>query len=760
MGMRKHIALFCFIGLFSVQMNGQNSFILNVYGGDEALPFASVEIAVLGLQAVCDNNGQLVVDDIEFNRSYDLSIRYLGYQPMDTTLVVDKGDAEITFVLQEIPFELSEMVVSGTRTNKRRLESAVAVHVIDGQTFEMTNSGTLAEGMCFQPGLRVETDCQTCNYTQLRMNGLAGSYTQVLIDSRPIFSSIMSLYSLEQIPASQIERVEVVRGGGSILYGANAIAGTVNVITKLPKESEWSFKQSFTRINQQSNDLAFQLNGTIVDEEQKKGISFYASDRNRLAYDHNGDGYSELSALRTTSFGSKFFWKPSTIHIFQGNIWKIHSFRRGGNAFDLPADQADQAEERDHNIIAGGLEYTFNPKGKSYWANAYLSFQDTDRRHYTGVDQSDGWGNTISNTLVAGFQLNKKWNSKFGNQVLTTGYEYQYDNTFDEIKAYDFLIDQQIDLGGLFLQGDFSIGPKWSLVSGLRYNTHTNLEKAIVTPRANLLFKPDDLNQIRISWAKGFKPAQAFETDMHIAFSGGGISRIAIAEDLIAETSRSYNLSWDFNKANIKTVYGFTLSGFYTELFDAFVLEELGADSLGNQVLLRKNSGTSTVRGINIESRWNYDQKFQLEAGLTIQDSRYDELISWSEDLPGNEAFLRTPDQYGFMTLALFPSSKLSATISSVYTGSMLVPHFGGAPEQAEDELYVSDPFWEVNCKLDYLMQHNTSSTDLKLSLGVQNIFNAYQHNFDTGRYRDSNFVFGPSRPRSVVLSVVLSSSK
>lgn len=754
------LSILCFLVAFSLDIYGQNSIVLNIKGGGEPLPFASVQIEDLGLEEVCDNNGQLFISAIESGRSYDLKVRYLGYQPLDTSITIKAKTKEINVSLEEIPFQLTEMVVSGTRTNKRRLESAVAVHVIDGQTFEMTNSGTLAEGMCFQPGLRVETDCQTCNYTQLRMNGLAGSYTQVLIDSRPIFSSIMSLYSLEQIPATQIERVEVVRGGGSILYGANAIAGTVNVITKLPQQSEWSVKQSFTRINQQSNDLAFQLNGTIVDDEQRKGISFYASDRNRVAYDHNSDGYSELPALKTTSFGAKFFWKPNTEHVFEGNLWKIYSFRRGGNAFDLPADQADQAEERDHNILAGGLEYKFNPKGKSYWATAYLSFQDTDRRHYTGVDQSDGWGNTISNTFVTGFQLNKKWSTKLGEQVLTTGYEYQYDNTFDEIKAYNFLIDQQINLSGIFMQGDLSIGKKWSLVSGLRYNTHTNLERPILTPRINLLYKPNDLNQIRASWANGFKPAQAFETDMHIAFSGGGISRIAIAEDLRPETSRSYNLSWDFNKASTNTIYGFTLSGFYTELLDAFVLEELGVDSLGNQLLLRKNGGTSTVRGFNVESRWNYDQKFQLEAGLTVQQSRYDEVVNWSEELPGNDVFLRTPDHYGFMTLALLPQSKLNATISGVYTGSMLVPHFGGAPEQEFDELYVSNPFWEVNCKMDYRMHHKASEIDLKLSVGVQNLFNAYQDNFDTGKYRDSNFVYGPSRPRSVVLSLILSSSK
>ena len=759
----KNLLVACLVltlSLFSSIIYSQSDISFRVLGAGEPLPFSSIRIDSIDFQDVSDSNGQFVLNSLVIGETYDLKLRYLGYLPLDTVFTLTKERSLFEFSLEAVPFELDEMVISGTRTNKRRLESAVAVNVVNGRTFEMTNSGTLAEGMCFQPGLRVETDCQTCNYTQLRMNGLAGSYTQILIDSRPIFSSIMSLYSLEQIPASQIDRVEVIRGGGSILYGANAIAGTVNVITKLPKNNEWSLKQSISRINQQSNDLAFQLNGTIVDDEQQKGISFYASDRNRMEYDHNGDGFSELPLLRTTSFGAKFFWTPNPVHMFEGNLWKIYSFRRGGNAFDLPADQADQAEERDHNILAGGLNYTFKPKSRSYWANAYLSFQDTDRRHYTGVDQSDGWGNTVSNTIVSGFQLNNKWNTKLGDQVLIAGYEYQFDYTFDEIKAYDFIIDQRIDLGGVFVQGDFSLGRKWAVVSGLRYNTHTNLDRPILTPRFNLLFKPNDLNQIRASWAKGFKPAQAFETDMHIAFSGGGISRIEVAEDLVEETSRSFNLSWDYNKANRKTIYGFTLSAFHTTLFDAFVLEEKGIDSLGNQVLLRQNGGLSVVQGVNFEGRWNYDQLFQLEAGITLQTSAYDRPIYWSEEIDGNDAFLRTPNDYGFLTLALWPASKFNTTLSAVYTGPMLVPHFGGAPELDSDELYESNRFLEVNLKFDYSMQHLGSATDLKLSFGVQNLFNAYQDNFDSSRYRDSNFIYGPARPRSLVFSAVLSSSK
>ena len=94
----------------------------------------------------------------------------------------------------------------------------------------------VAEGLKFQPGLRVETDCQTCNYTQLRMNGLAGGYSQILINGRPVFSPLTGLYGLEQLPSSMLERIEVVRGGASSTNGPGAIGGTVNIITRLSQK--------------------------------------------------------------------------------------------------------------------------------------------------------------------------------------------------------------------------------------------------------------------------------------------------------------------------------------------------------------------------------------------------------------------------------------------------------------------------------------------------------------------------------------------
>ena len=121
--------------------------------------------------------------------------------------------------------------------------------MIDSKLLDQTQACNISEGLKFQPGLRVETDCQTCNYTQLRMNGLGGGYSQILINGRPVFSPLTGLYGMEQIPANMVERIEVVRGGGSALYGSSAIGGTVNVITRIPKESSYDISVNTSLIN-------------------------------------------------------------------------------------------------------------------------------------------------------------------------------------------------------------------------------------------------------------------------------------------------------------------------------------------------------------------------------------------------------------------------------------------------------------------------------------------------------------------------------
>lgn len=717
---------------------------------ERPVPYAAVMLANTKYGTSTDLEGKYRLENIPVG-TYDLVVSAIGYRQVQRAVQISDGaPVTLDIILQQADATLNEVVVTGTRTERRRLESPVAVNVLDSRTFNLTQSNTLAEGLCFQPGLRMETDCQTCNYTQLRMNGLGGSYSQILVNSRPIFTSLMSLYGLEQIPANMIDRVEVVRGGGSVLYGSSAIAGTVNIITKEPKESTYTLSSNSSLIDGSSWDHFLNANVNAVNEEQNAGVSFFASHRDREAYDANGDGFSELSQLKNNSFGFNAFLKPTERDQVNVNGWSIYEERKGGNKLAKPADQADQAEYRLHNILVGGFNWDRRLSDRSSFS-VYGSGQNTKRTHYTGIEQSDGWGETKSNTLQGGLQFNyTSPDFMGGSNTFTTGIEHQYDNTFDEIEAYNYRIDQENNLTGLYLQSDWEVSPVLTILSGVRANRHNRVRHIILTPRLSALYKIGSTTQLRASYARGFKAPQAFETDLHIAFAGGGISLIQLDPELREETSNAFNASLDFNKPSEHMIYGFTVDAFYTRLQNAFILEEIGTDELGNQQLLRRNGSHSTVKGITLEGRLNYDQKFQLETGLTLQRSTFDAPVAWSSELEGTRDYLRTPDVYGYYVLTLLPQSRFTTSFSGVLTGPMQVPHFGGASGVVEDELYTSPTFFENNLKMAYRFTLKSIKQDLQLSAGVQNMFNAYQKDFDTGPYRDSNYVYGPSRPRTI----------
>ena len=164
-----------------------------------------------------------------------------------------------------------------------------------GKLFEATASCNLAETMNFQSGLRVENNCGNCGTTQLRINGLEGQYSQVLLDSRPIFSSLAAMYGLEQLPVSMIERVEVIRGGGSALFGANAIGGVVNIITKEPQRNSLALSNTTNLLEGGAADFNTALNGSFVSDDYRAGVYLFGMVRDRDSYDRNGDGFLRMN---------------------------------------------------------------------------------------------------------------------------------------------------------------------------------------------------------------------------------------------------------------------------------------------------------------------------------------------------------------------------------------------------------------------------------------------------------------------------------
>lgn len=762
-----YLSMFIALNIFS-----QNNTISGVVTSNgKALEFVSVHIKETKQGTITNEKGFYKIENIKENKKYTLDISMIGYISQKISFSVEEGVNEqvLNVSLKEQMFEIDNIVVTGSKTFKRQTNSPVIVNIIDAKTLENTQACNLSEGLKFQTGLRVETDCQTCNYTQLRMNGLGGGYSQILINGRPIFSSLTGLYGLEQIPANMIDRIEVVRGGGSALYGSSAIGGTVNVMTKIPDKNAYSFEYNYQNINGQSNDHNFNGNASILTKNKKAGASIFFNYRNRETYDHNDDNFSELPELLNGSVGTNLFFLPTDNQKLEVSLSYMNEFRYGGEMTDKPAHFALQSEERTHNVLMGNIDYQLNFNQEKSSFIAYMAAQNTARKHYTGIfpDEDEEilahitnppYGTSNVNTYQVGTQVNHKFD-KFliGNNLITVGAEYVYDKVEDEIDAYDYLIDQTTHNFGAFAQSDWEILPFLNFLAGVRIDKHNLVKNVIASPRLSLLYKLKKNTQFRLTWGTGFRAPQAFDADLHIAFAGGGISRISLSEDLIPEKSNSLSASVNYDKPYEKFIFGFTAEGFYTSLNDAFYLYPLGEDEKG-ELFEKRNGAGANVYGGNIELRANYNKKIQIETGFTYQESKYVEAVKIIDELPALKQFMRTPNLYGFAILTLTPFRNFNATINSVYTGKMDLAHFGGAPNQLEDEIIRTEDFMELNTKISYSLNLRNVGSNIEFFGGVKNILNAYQSNFDIGKNRDSNFIYGPNMPRTYFMGVKLKS--
>ena len=246
----------------------------------------------------------------------------------------------MNFEIEEDMVSLEGVVVSANRSETTRRTAPTLVNVMNMKTFEYTNSCNLAQGLNFQPGVRVENNCQNCGFQQVRINGLDGPYTQILIDSRPIFTALSGVYGLEQLPANMIDRVEVMRGGGSALFGSSAIAGTINIITKEPTRKSAQISHTLTGVGDGTAfDNNTMLNASLVTDDHKMGIAVFGQNRERAGYDYVGDGFTELPELKSQTLGMRSYIKTDTYSKLTLQYHHLQAYRRDVNIVDRPDDK-------------------------------------------------------------------------------------------------------------------------------------------------------------------------------------------------------------------------------------------------------------------------------------------------------------------------------------------------------------------------------------------------------------------------------------
>ena len=717
----------------------------------EHLPYISVVLKGTTIGVMTDASGHYFLKNLP-EGDFFLETSSVGYKTERRKVSLRRGTTlEIDFEIEEDAVVLDGVVVSANRSETTRQLAPTLVNVLNIKTFENTNSNSLAQGLNFQPGVRVENDCQNCGFQQVRINGLDGPYTQILMDSRPIFSALSGVYGLEQIPANMIERVEVMRGGGSALFGASAIAGTINIITKEPLRNSGSIAHSITSIGGSGDfDNSTSLNASLVTDNNKAGIYIFGQNRQRSGYDHDNDGFTELPELKAQTLGFRSYLKTSNYSKLTFEYHHISEYRRGGDRLNRPPHEADIAEQLNHSIDGGGLNYSLFTPDEKHRVNVYVSAQHIGRDSYYGTEQNlNAYGETEDLTVVAGTQYIYSFDKcLFMPADLTAGIEYNYDNLRDEMKGYNRKTRQEVHTESAFLQNEWK-NDRWSILVGGRLDKHNLIDHVIFSPRDNLRFNPVRDVNLRLSYSSGFRAPQTYDEDLHVAAVGGEATMIRQAENLREEKSHSVSLSADMYRRFGAFQCNLLLEGFYTRLNHVFVLEEIGKDEEHNAVIKeRRNGQGAEVAGVTVEGKVAYLSLVQLQAGVTWQKSHYTRPEKWSKDssVPAEKRIFRTPDWYGYFTATYSPVKPLNIALSGTYTGSMIVQHMKG---YIPKDMAVTTPdFFDMNLKISYDFSLYKFIT-LQLNAGVQNIFNAYQRDFDRGKERDSGYIYGPSMPRS-----------
>uniref|UniRef100_UPI0035652A3A TonB-dependent receptor n=1 Tax=Bacteroides fragilis TaxID=817 RepID=UPI0035652A3A len=725
-----------------------------VKGTEESIPFATIMILGTNRGAVSNEEGQFEFRKLAAGK-YTLRVQIMGYKTQEKTITVSaEATSVVHFQMEEESFMTDEVVVSANRNEVSRKAAPVVVNVMSAKLFETVNSTDLAKSLNFQSGLRVENNCQNCGFPQVRINGLEGPYSQILINSRPIISALSGVYGLEQIPVNMIERVEVVRGGGSALFGANAVGGTINIITKDPINNSFQVASTMSNMNGKSWEQYMGGNVSLVAKDNSYGIALYETYRNRNPYDADGDGFSELGKLNMNTFGMRAYYRPNYFSRINVEYHTTNEFRRGGNKFNLQPHESDITEQTKHIINSGGLSYD-RYWGEKHKMSVYGSIQHTDRNSYYGAQQDmNAYGKTNDLTwVVGGMYVGNMDRCLFAPATFTGGVEYQNNSLHDVMTGYHRDMQQDVRIAGGFVQNEWRLN-RWTMLVGARLDKHNLIDHPIFSPRVNFLYKPSDNLQARLTYSTGFRAPQAYDEDLHVTAVGGEGVQIRLAEGLREERSNSFSgsVDWSFPMGHWQS--NILLEGFYTDLHHVFVLEDIGLDENGDKIKERRNGSGAKVYGVNLDAKVAHGREAQLQLGFTVQRSRYNRAEIWTsegEEEQTTKRMPRTPDYYGYFTFTSAPLKSFDFSLSGTYTGKMIVPHMAGYIEKSRMEH--TPQFVDLNLKLNYtfvLKDH----IKMQVNGGIQNIFNSFQKDLDKGEFRDAGYFYGPTQPRTYFVGI------
>jgi len=576
----------------------------------DPVPWASVRIPALGNGTTADSTGRYVLMGVPAG-NWDIEVTYVGYQPHTVRVRTGGTTAVIRdIVLNDEAAALDEVVVSGTMKEVSKLESPVPVEVYTARFFKANPTPTVFDALQHINGVRPQLNCNICNTGDIHINGLEGPYTMVLIDGMPIVSGLSTVYGLSGIPQSLIDRVEVVKGPASTLYGSEAVGGLINIITKNPRTTPLLSVDAFaTSWGEVSADAAGRFN--IGRRAQSFfGASYYNYQR---PTDHNGDNFTDVTLQHRISVFNKWNIDRPEGRVFSFAARYVYEDRWGG-------EMQWTKQHRGGDDVYGESIYT------SRW-ELFGTYQLPVPGHLmlqfsvNGHNQNSAYGNLpfLADQYIAFGQL--IWNKPTGRHDLLAGLTYRYtyydDNTPVTADPTDLNRNQpnHTRLPGLFLQDEISLGDQHKLLLGARYD-YNSIHGSIVTPRVNYKWSSaDKYSVLRLSFGNGYRVANVFTED-HSALTG--------AREVVFESELDPETSWNGNVNFVQKIplgsggmLGFDATAFYTYFNNKIIADY---DSDPQKILFGNLDGHAISQGISLNVDLLLLNGLKLMAGATAMD--------------------------------------------------------------------------------------------------------------------------------------------
>lgn len=651
----KSLLLIFFFLLPFLSISAQNNFHLKgkVNSKDGPVINASIKIAGTTIGTISNVNGNFNLSKL--NKGHQtLIVSAIGYQTKKQVVHLQTDNQFINIFLENDDFGLNEIVVTGTMKEMSRSDSPIPVEIITPQLFKKNPTPTLFEAIGMVNGVQPQLNCNVCNTGDIHINGMEGPYTMILIDGMPIVSALSTVYGLNGIPNSMVERIEVVKGPASSLYGSEAMGGIINVITKNPDKAPLVSADVFsTSWGELSADAAIKFNTKKT--TSLLGVNYF-NYQNKI--DNNNDNFTDLTLQNRISLFNKwnFNRKDNRVASLAGRY--VYEDRWGG-------EMNWNKSYRGSNTVYGESIYT----SRSELIGLYqipAKERIFTQYSYNWHKQDSWYGDTkYLATQHVGFiqsywdkPLSDKHNLLLGASFRFTHYDDNTPATADANGIQNH--PSQTPLPGIFIQDEWKLDSLNTLLAGYRYDYDKN-HGSIHSPRIAYKLSPNKNHTLRASFGTGFRVVNLFTED-HAALTGA--RQVIINEELNPEKSFNGNLNYVLKIPTENVFMGFDITGFYSYFTNKIIAD---FDTDPTKIIYENINGYAITRGVSLNTDFAFTFPVKVLAGISYMD-----VFQKEDDVKIKQ--LHAPKWSGTLVSTYSLNSKWSVDLTGNWYGPMRLP--------------------------------------------------------------------------------------